>query len=141
MMATFMKVIAFGTLKRGFPLHCGLTDAPFLGEYRTLECYPMLVAGPWFAPMIFNEPGVGHRLLGELYEVDDASLARLDRMESVGQPGNFRTAIEVAPVGGGAPCTALAFLKSRALADPVHSDYLATYRDRRFIPPEQRGSP
>ena len=91
MMATFMKVIAFGTLKRSFPLHYGLTDAPFLGEYRTLECYPMLVAGPWFAPMIFNEPGVGHRLLGELYEVDDASLARLDRMES---PSLFRDQAE-----------------------------------------------
>jgi gamma-glutamylaminecyclotransferase len=135
-----MKVFAVGTLKRGFPLHDGLAGAQFCGEYRTADRFPMLIAGPWYAPMILNEPGVGHQLLGELYEVDEVCLARLDRMESVGKPGNFRVAIEVEPVNDGAPCTAFAYMKSRALADPIHSGYLASYQDRRFIPPEQRGS-
>jgi len=101
----------------------------------------MLIAGPWYAPMIFNEPGVGHSVLGELYQIDEGHLARLDEMESVGQPGNFRIPIDVAPVYGDAPCTAFAYMKSRALAEPIHTDYLASYQDRRFIPPEQRGSP
>ena len=136
-----MKVIAFGTLKRGFPLHHGLAGAQFCGEYRTVERFPMLIAGPWFAPMIFNEPGVGHQLTGELYRIDEAGLARLDAMESVGQPGNLRISVHVAPVQGGAPCTAFAFMKSRALADPIHSAYLASYQDRRFIPPERRLAP
>src|SRR4051794_9032822 len=135
-----MKVFAFGTLKRGFPLHHGLAGARFLGEYRTIERFPMLIAGPWYAPMIFNEPGVGHWVCGELYEVDDACLSRLDEMESVGLPGNFRVAIEVVRPHGGAPCTAFVYMKSRALADPIHTDYLASYQDRRFISPEQRGS-
>jgi len=136
-----MKVIALGTLKRGFPLHHGLTGAQFCGEYCTVERFPMLIAGPWFAPMILNEPGVGHRLFGELYEVGGSCLARLDKMESIGQPGNFRVAIEVAPVDGGKSSIAFAYMKSRALAEPIHSDYLACYHDRRFIPPERRGSP
>jgi gamma-glutamylaminecyclotransferase len=55
------KVFVFGTLKRGFPLHDqGLSDARFLGIYRTRKRYPLLIAGPWFAPMMFNEPGVGY---------------------------------------------------------------------------------
>jgi len=136
-----MKVIAFGTLKRGFPLHHGLAGAQFCGEYRTVERFPMLIAGPWFAPMIFNEPGVGHQLTGELYRIDEASLARLDVIESVGKPGNLRIPVDVAPVDGGEPCTAFAFMKSRALADPIHSEYLASYQDRRFIPPELRPAP
>jgi len=136
-----MKVFVFGTLKRGFPLHHGLAGARLLGEYCTVKRFPMLIAGPWYAPMSFNEPGVGHRVLGELYEVDEACLSRLDEMESVDQPGNFRVSIEVTPIHGGTPCTAFAYMKSRALADPVHTEYLASYQDRRFIPPERRGSP
>ena len=133
-----MHVFALGTLKRGFPLHHGLADARFCGEYRTVARFPMLIAGPWYAPMIFNEPGVGHHLSGDLYEVDEACLARLDTMESVGKPGTFRVAVDVEPVNDGAPCAAFAYMKSPALADPVHSGYLASYQDRRFIPPEQR---
>ncbi|HEX3500909.1 MAG TPA: hypothetical protein VHT04_16445 [Stellaceae bacterium] len=33
-----ISVFAFGTLKRGFPLHDeGLSDATYLGAYRTVE--------------------------------------------------------------------------------------------------------
>jgi gamma-glutamylaminecyclotransferase len=40
-----MRIFAFGTLK-GFPLHAhGLNDAVFLGNYRTVERFPMLIAG------------------------------------------------------------------------------------------------
>jgi gamma-glutamylaminecyclotransferase len=136
-----MKVFVFGTCKRGFPLHYGLARAKFCGEYRTTQPFPMLIAGPWFAPMMFNEPGVGRQVTGELYEIDETYLDRLDAMESVGKPGNIRSSIEVAPLKGGAPCMAFAYMKSRALADPIHSDYLASYHDRRFIPPARRGSP
>src|SRR5947199_722720 len=86
-----MKVFVFGTLKRGFPLHHGMTGALFLGRYQTVRPFPMFVAGPWFAPMMMNEPGVGHHVIGELYDADEVQLARLDAMESLGKPGNFRT--------------------------------------------------
>jgi gamma-glutamylaminecyclotransferase len=133
------KVFAFGTLKRGFPLHeQGMAGARFLGLYRTRERYPMLVAGPWFAPMMFREPGVGFQVSGELYEADEKIMAILDRLEAVGRPGNFREVIEVEPVGGGAPCLALAYMKARELAAPVHTGYLEVYDDRRFVPSDQR---
>lgn len=136
---TTQKVFVFGTLKRGFPLHHqGLVGARFLGSYRTRECYPMLIAGPWFAPMMFNEPGVGLRVNGELYEISDSTLAILDRLESIGKPGSLRVIIEIEPTEGGALCSALAYMKVRELATPVHSGYLASYEDHRFIPFSQR---
>ncbi|CAN7547977.1 gamma-glutamylcyclotransferase family protein [Neorhizobium tomejilense] len=133
------KVFVFGTLKRGFPLHeQGLSGATFLGRYRTRKRYPLLIAGPWFAPMMLNEPGTGCQIVGELYEVDDKTIGDLDRLESVGELGNFRLSIEVEPAEGGFPRLALAYMKARELAHPIHSDHLQVYEDRRFIPFDQR---
>ncbi|MCG7508245.1 gamma-glutamylcyclotransferase family protein [Mesorhizobium retamae] len=132
-------VFVFGTLKKGFPLHeAGLAGARFLRSCSTVAPYPMLVAGPYFAPMMFNEPGVGLRVRGESYEVGAGTLAELDRMESLGKPGNWRLPLQVSPVDGGPPVSAFAYMKSRWLGQPVHSGYLADYQDRRFIAFGQR---
>jgi gamma-glutamylaminecyclotransferase len=98
----------------------------------------MLVAGPWYAPMLLNQPGLGRHIVGELYELDDTILARIDLLESLGKPGNLRITIMVAPLGSGSKCEAFAYAKTPDLATPVHSGYLDDYRDRRFIPPWQR---
>jgi len=95
----------------------------------------MLIAGPWFAPMMLPEAGAGHRVRGELYRVDAPHLKRLDAVESIGTPGNFRIEIEVAPVKGGSRVRAFAYAKSAELATPIHSEFLEDYQDRRFIPP------
>lgn len=132
-------VFVFGTLKRGFPLHArGLGGAVFVGRARTVRGYPLVIAGPWFAPMMLDEPGRGHRVEGELFEVDAAVLDRLDKLESVGRPGNLRIVIEVEPLPEGARRTAFAFAKARNLAVPLHSGYLDFYDDRRFVAPEDR---
>lgn len=134
-----VRVFVFGALKRRFPLHVrALAGALFLGECRTLERFPLAVAGPWYAPMMFDRPGSGHRVAGELYAVDQVVLLRLDALESLGQPGSFRRLIEVESPAGGR-CRALAYMKSPSLAVPLHSDWLADYRrDPRFVPPERR---
>jgi gamma-glutamylaminecyclotransferase len=133
-------VIAIGTLKRGFALHeRGLAGARYLGPHRTVEPYPMMIAGPWFAPMVLDRPGEGLRLLGELYAIDETILVRLDALESVGQPGNFRRRVTVESLETGAVRPAYCFMKAAELAHPVHSGWIADYQDRRFIPPERRG--
>ncbi|AVA25602.1 AIG2-like family protein (plasmid) [Rhizobium sp. NXC24] len=138
-MSATIRLFAFGTLKRGFALHeRGLARAQYRGLFKTRKPYPMLIAGRWFAPMMFDEPGNGTTVKGELYEVDDQTLRRLDLLESIGRPGHFRGLIELERVGGGDSSVAFAYFKSRSLAKPMHSDYLSTYDDRRFIPPEQR---
>jgi gamma-glutamylaminecyclotransferase len=132
------KILAVGTLKRGFPLHEeGLSNARYLGEYRTRQRFPMIIAGPWSAPMVFDQPGTGLHIKGELYEISQASLARLDALESVGQPGNERPVVEVEPLGPGHACHAIVFVKSPELASPIHSGYLEDYQDHRFIPPRR----
>ncbi|MFC6488430.1 gamma-glutamylcyclotransferase family protein [Nitratireductor sp. GCM10026969] len=134
-----VRIFAFGTLKRGFPLHEeGLAGADRLGLARTVDAFPMLIAGPWFAPMMLDRPGEGLCVKGELYAIDDRCLAVLDRLESVGKPGNFRRLVRVLPMGGGPAIAAFSYMKSPELAVPVHSEYLEEYRDHRFIPPGRR---
>ncbi|MBB4185562.1 gamma-glutamylaminecyclotransferase [Sinorhizobium terangae] len=98
----------------------------------------MLIAGPWFAPMMLDEPGEGHRVRGELYEVDPDMLARIDRLEAVGRTGNFRKQIRIMPERFGPSCDAFTYFKARFLASPAHTEYLASYSDRRFVPPWRR---
>ena len=134
-----IRLFVYGTLKLGFPLHAaGLTGQRLVGMYRTVVAYPMVVAGPWFTPMMLNEPGRGLRVYGELYEVETNRLVSLDEIEHIGEPGNFREPIDVEPIGGGACCAANVYFKARELADPIHTTYLGSYQDRRFIPPWSR---
>jgi gamma-glutamylaminecyclotransferase len=138
-MPAVIRLFAFGTLKRGFALHDrGLDRAEYRGLVKTRKPYPMLIAGRWFAPMMFDEPGRGLIVKGELYQINEPTLRNLDLLESIGKPGNFRGLIELEPVAGGEPCVAFTYFKSRILAKLTHSDYLSTYEDRRFIAPEDR---
>jgi gamma-glutamylaminecyclotransferase len=134
-----VDLFVFGTLKRTFPLHDEwLAGARYLGRYRTVERFPMLVAGPWFAPMMLDEPGQGLQVYGEVYAVEAARLPALDALESVGQPGHFRRHIAIEAETGGGRREAFAYMKARSLATPAHSGLLADYQDRRFIPPARR---
>ena len=134
------RVFVFGTLKQGFPLHRqGLGDTPKHLDCRTVERFPMFIAGPWYAPMMMNEPGSGRQVCGELYEVDDAGLARLDGLESVGRPGNWRIVTEVEALDGSGRWPAFVYVKSRVFAIPIHSDLLQVYDDDRFVPVDRRG--
>ena len=69
-------VFVYGTLKRGFANHRLLEKAHFLGEAylpRTkminLGAYPAVIAGGT------------KEVMGEMYQVDDETLIRLDRLE------------------------------------------------------------
>jgi gamma-glutamylaminecyclotransferase len=135
------NVFAYGTLKRGFPLHpCGMSQARYLGAYQTTRPYPLLIACDFFGPIMLDQPGRGLPVRGELFAVPDESLPTLDRLEAVGKPGSFRTTLEVEPLGGGLRVPAIGFMKDESWLDPVHSGFLADYQDRRFIPPWQRSA-
>jgi gamma-glutamylaminecyclotransferase len=87
---------------------------------------------------MIEREGEGERVTGELYEIDDETLEKLDVLESVGKPGNFRTRLAVAQGEGGQAQEAYAYVKAPDLATPRHSGYLADYQDRRFVPPWER---
>jgi gamma-glutamylcyclotransferase (GGCT)/AIG2-like uncharacterized protein YtfP len=70
-------VFVYGTLKRGHANHHWLAEAPYRGE-ASLAGAVLHDLGPF--PMAI--PGEG-RIHGEVYAVDPAQLARLDRLEGV----------------------------------------------------------
>ncbi len=134
-------VFVYGTLKRGFPYHeTGMAGARFVERCRTREAYPLVVGGRWFSPILLAEPGVGRRVIGEVYEADDAKLAELDALEGTHQPTGYdRVAIIVEPVDGGAVIEAWSYFKDRARVDVIHDDMLEEYAtDPRYVPAEDR---
>jgi gamma-glutamylaminecyclotransferase len=74
------KLFVYGTLKRGLSNHHYLAGATYLGRARTKERYPLVAPKRWY-PYLINAPGEGQRVVGELYEIDAATLKRIDRLE------------------------------------------------------------
>jgi gamma-glutamylaminecyclotransferase len=110
-------VFVFGTLKKGKPLHkCGLEGALMLGTFRTVKTIPLAIAGPWFAPMMFYEPGWGAmssvRTIGS--KPPTARSAGVNRHAI-----NFRILIEVVQVPTAPRLWAFAYMKSRKLAEGI----------------------
>jgi gamma-glutamylaminecyclotransferase len=134
-----MKVFIYGTLKHGFPLFDkGLVGARYVGDVETVEPYPLYIAGSFYGPIMLDRPGEGLRVRGELFDIDEDRLRVLDELEDVDHKTSFLSTVEVTPVGGGIPSTAIGYMKTETWLDPIHSGYLADYQDRRFVPPWER---
>jgi len=67
-----------------------------------------------------------------LFDIDEDRLQVLDEVEDVDNKSSFRSPAAVAPVGGGIPSTAIGYTKTEKWLDPIQSNYLADYQDRRF---------
>ena len=83
-------LFVYGTLRRGGPNHPLLAGARLVGAATTVERHALFVDDiPYLAPV----PAV-HRVRGEVYAVDAATLAEVDRLE--GHPGWYeRRAVRV----------------------------------------------
>ena len=78
------RLFIYGTLKRGDCRAPLLADAAYLGQAVTTPRYKLYTHGPY--PALVEAAAIGQPGLaihGELYEVDDATLARLDEEEGV----------------------------------------------------------
>ena len=77
-------LFVYGTLKRGDCRHHALADERFLGYATTQSRYRLYHLGDY--PALINcKDGDGAKISGELYEVDDACLLRLDIIEGVAE--------------------------------------------------------
>lgn len=74
------KLFVYGTLKRGFCNHHYLHNAKFLGKATTKSPFPLIAPKRWY-PYLLDEEGKGYKVEGELYEVDEKTLADIDRLE------------------------------------------------------------
>uniref|UniRef100_A0A7M4FJ67 Gamma-glutamylaminecyclotransferase n=1 Tax=Crocodylus porosus TaxID=8502 RepID=A0A7M4FJ67_CROPO len=95
-------VFVYGTLKKGQPNYQRMINsthgiAKFQGRGRTVEKYPLVIAGKYNIPYLLNMPGTGHHVAGEIYTVDDQMLQFLDEFE--GCPDMYqRTPVRIAVV-------------------------------------------
>ncbi len=133
-------VFIYGTLKRGYRNHDDLLKSEkYLGEYRTKECYPLVIANEWFAPVLLLELGVGKRVLGELYCVNDIKLEELDRFEHTHHAKGYkRILIEIQNIKSGEYIDAYTYVNERKNIKKISSEYMSEYTDRRYIPQHER---
>ena len=94
-------VFVYGTLKRGFFNHHILASSnynegavSFASLARTVECFPLFL-DYYRIPYLVDRPGVGGRISGELWQVDDPTLAALDELEGVAKGRYSRMKIDV----------------------------------------------
>lgn len=67
-----------------------MASAKPLGKYQTIEKYPLVLCGARYVPCMIDSPGKGHRVEGELYEVDDECLNRIDALERIQYSDGYR---------------------------------------------------
>jgi gamma-glutamylcyclotransferase (GGCT)/AIG2-like uncharacterized protein YtfP len=79
-------LFVYGTLMRGGVRHRVLADQRFLGDARTQPRYALYDLGAY--PGLVHSESDGRAIHGELYEIDDGLIVRLDRIE--GAPSLFR---------------------------------------------------
>ncbi len=94
-------LFVYGSLKEGFPNFHVNGGRRVPGRFRTVHPHPLYLADG-VLPCLLPAAGQGHRVAGQLFEVGAAELARMDRLEKVGEPGGYeRVTIEVERDGNG----------------------------------------
>lgn len=71
------RVFVYGTLRKGYGNHRLLENATFIGKAETVQKYHLTASGiPYVHPNIETS-----KVIGEVYEVNEHQLARLDMLE------------------------------------------------------------
>lgn len=124
-------LFVYGSLKEGFPNFHVNQGRRVPGEFRTVRPHPLYLVGGRL-PCLLPAAGHGLQVQGQLFEVSDDALARMDALERVGQPGGYRRElIEVQAMDPAAPdpLSAYVYLQSPAMLDLAgdHLGPLALY--------------
>ena len=138
------RVFVFGTLKEGFPNFTVNKGVRVPGAFRTLDRFPLYLVGERHVPWMLDLRGEGERVVGEVYEVDDAALAAMDQLERVGELDGYRR-VAIRVECDGAPIEVFAYLKfaphlvrSEARLGPIEEytlDHARLYRSRSMSVP------
>jgi gamma-glutamylcyclotransferase (GGCT)/AIG2-like uncharacterized protein YtfP len=106
------RVFVYGTLQRTGGNHGFLVGQRFLGTGRTVPGYALYSLGDY--PGMVPDPTDRDGVTGEIWEVDDVCLRRLDELEGVAVGLYRRVTLTLAPPHDGTPVTA--FLYGRSVA-------------------------
>jgi gamma-glutamylaminecyclotransferase len=95
------QVFVYGTLKQGFRNFHVNRGVRRPGEFVTVQPHTLLIVGEFWLPWLLQaEPaaGEGHCVVGQIYTVDDAGLAEMDKLEQIDEAGWYeRRRIAVRP--------------------------------------------
>lgn len=75
------KMFVYGTLKRAYSAAHIMPNSIFVKEATTTPHYRLFSAGPF--PCLKKSPEEGRSIRGEIFDVDDRDLPRLDTYEGV----------------------------------------------------------
>lgn len=125
-------MFVFGTLKAEFPNSDVNTGTRVPGSFVTEDPYPFYLVGERHSPWVLNSPGQGLHVKGQLFEVTDAGLERMDALERVGEADGYeRIRIKVRATGLASADTvdAFVYLKNPSLLrmDEVRAGPLGEY--------------
>ena len=136
-------VFVFGTLKEGFPNFRVNRGVRVPGAFITAHCFPLYLVGERYSPWLINAPGQGYQVIGQIFQVDTATLHEMDLLERINEPDGYRRIrIEVmaSSTDGGASDMVFAYLKepgqfdaSSARLGPLSEytlEHAALYRSR-----------
>lgn len=97
-------IFVYGTLKEGFPNHFRNAGRRLPGDFQTKLAFPFYVVrlhNEERAPWLVDKAGDGHRVTGQVFQVDSATLRAMDAFEEVGLPcGYVRVEVELELVDG-----------------------------------------
>ena len=128
------QVFVYGTLKSGFANHDEmLKGEKCLGEYKTIDKFPLVLTGPWNSPVMFPEPGIGEHVFGEVYEVHKDKLKQLDKFEYVNHPKGFRRLTLEVKSNTCEMMIVDAYLRLRKYIKEIRSEYLSNYQDENYV--------
>jgi gamma-glutamylcyclotransferase (GGCT)/AIG2-like uncharacterized protein YtfP len=93
------RVFVYGTLKRGGSNHPFLAGQRFLGRGRTPPGFTLYALGGYPGMVRADDDRAG--VEGEVWEVDDACLARLDELEGLAEGLYERVGLDLVPSEAG----------------------------------------
>ena len=116
------RLFVYGTLKRGCSNHAQLEGQRYLGPARTVAGYALY--GLEGYPGLVRTGEGGDVVSGEVWEVDDQRLAKLDQFEGVGEGLYRRDAVALEAPFDREPVEAYHYLRGLAHRRKVSGDWV-----------------
>lgn len=82
-------LFTYGSLKQGFANEHVNTGRRVAGSFRTQDKFLMYLLGEGEVPCVLAPGGRGHQIIGELYDTTAEDMARMDRLERIGEADGY----------------------------------------------------